>query len=384
MKYDKRGVSAEKKDVHEAIKNIDKGLYPNAFCKILPDYTTNDDDYAMLMHADTAGTKTSLAYLYWKETGDLSVWEGIVQDAVVMNLDDMACAGVFDNIVLSSTIGRNKNLISGDVIKTLIEGGQKLADKLADLGIRVHMAGGETADVGDIVRTIDVGFTAYARIKRDQVISINPQHGDVIVGLESCGQSTYEDTYNSGIGSNGLTFARHELLEKSYAKNYPESFDPHIDTDYVYTGKHKLTDKSKVEGMNIGQLLLSPTRTFMPLIAQVVRELGSGIHGIVHNTGGGQTKILHFVNDLHIIKDNLLDIPPIFQHIQEQSSVDWKEMFQVFNMGQRLEFYTSAENAAKILAISNAFNINAKVVGRVEKSKGKSLAIAHNGNKYNY
>lgn len=384
MKYDKRGVSADKKDVHEAIKNMDKGLYPDAFCKILPDYLSRDNEYAILMHADTAGTKTALAYLYWKETGDLRVWEGIVQDAVVMNMDDMACAGVIDNFVLSSTIGRNKNLISADVIKTIIGSGQKLVDKFSDLGFNIYLAGGETADVGDIVRTIDVGFTAFARLKREQVIRIHPQAGDAIVGLESCGQSSYEDDYNSGIGSNGLTFARHEMLDKSYAEKFPESFDPLIDPAYVYTGKCKLTDATKVNGKNIGQLLLSPTRTYLPVIARIIKEVNQGIHGIIHNTGGGQTKILHFVDHMHIVKDNLLDIPPVFQYIQEQSNADWKEMFQVFNMGQRLEFYASEKDAERIISIAKGFNIEAQIVGHVEKSTEKRLSISHKGHKYSY
>ncbi|MFC2114580.1 AIR synthase related protein [Bacteroidota bacterium] len=384
MKYDKRGVSAEKKDVHAAIKNIDKGLFPDAFCKVLPDYLSNDPDYAIMMHADTAGTKTSLAYLYWRETGDLSVWEGIVQDAVVMNLDDMACAGVVDNIILSSTIGRNKNLISGDVIKTIIEAGQKLIEKLKHLGVHVHLAGGETADVGDIVRTIDVGFTAFARIPRKQVIRINPVPGDVIVGVESYGQSSYEDCYNSGIGSNGLTFARHEILHTYYAEKYPESYDPHIDQEYVYTGKMKLTDPSSVAGKNIGQLLLSPTRTFLPFISEIIKAGIPNIHGIVHNTGGGQTKILHFVDKLHIIKDNLLDVPPVFRHIQEQSGADWKEMFQVFNMGTRLEFYTDEKSASQIMDYAQKFHLNSQVIGRVEKSDSKRLTIKHPSGVYNY
>ncbi|MBC8343790.1 MAG: phosphoribosylformylglycinamidine cyclo-ligase [Bacteroidetes bacterium] len=384
MKYDKRGVSADKKDVHEAIKNQDKGLYPDAFCKILPDSIYKDPEYAMLMHADTAGTKTVLAYLYWKESGDLSVWEGIVQDAIVMNIDDMACAGALDDFVLSSTMGRNKNLITAEVIKTIIESAQKLTGKFADLGFNLYLAGGETADVGDIVRTIDIGFTAYARLKRDQVIRINPQEADVIVGLESGGQSTYEENYNSGIGCNGLTFARHELLDKSYAEKYPESFDPHMDPAYVYTRQFKLMDESKITGKNIGQLLLSPTRTYLPVIAQVSREIKDGIHGIIHNTGGGQTKILHFIDKQLIVKDNLLDIPPVFQYIREQANTDWKEMFQVFNMGQRLEFYTHEKNAERIISIAKGYNIHAQVVGHVEKSTSKRLLIKHKGNKYSY
>jgi phosphoribosylformylglycinamidine cyclo-ligase len=383
-KYDKRGVSAEKKDVHTAIKNMDKGLFPNAFCKILPDFVANDPDYVNIMHADTAGTKTSLAYLYWKETGDLSVWEGIVQDAIVMNLDDMACAGAVDNIILSSTIGRNKNLIPGDVIKSIIEGNQKFIDRMKQFGVNMTLAGGETADVGDIVRSIDVGITAFARYQKKDVITIDPKVGDVIIGLESCGQSSYEKDYNSGIGSNGLTFARHELLHKEYAKKYPESFDPHIDKEYVYTGNLKLTDPSLVKGKNIGQLVLSPTRTYLPVLKAIIQELGNEIHGIVHNTGGGQTKILHFIDHLHIVKNNPLPIPPIFQHIQQQSNAEYSELFKVFNMGQRLEFYVPEKYASQIIDISTSFNIHAQQTGYVEKSNQKGLSISHQGNIYSY
>lgn len=375
MSYEKRGVSAKKTEVHEAIKNLDKGLFPNAFCKILPDYVANDPGFCNIMHADTAGTKTSLAYLYWRETGDLSVWKGIIQDSIVMNLDDMACAGAVDNIILSSTIGRNKNLVSGEVLKALIGGTSEFIDRMAELGIKITLAGGETADVGDIVRTADVGFTAFARFPKNEVIDINIKPGNVIVGLASYGKATYEDEYNSGIGSNGLTFARHEVLDNSYKSKYPESFDPAIDSEYVYSGKSKLTDNFEDAELNVGKLMLSPTRTFVPVIREILKKSRDKINGIIHCTGGGQTKVLHFIEDLHIIKDNLLPVPPVFRLIQSQKNAEWKEMYQVFNMGQRLEVYTDKENADEIISIAKSFNIDAQIVGFCESFSGKQVTL---------
>jgi len=385
MKYDKRGVSADKHEVHNAIKNLDKGLFPNAFCKVLPDYLNNDDQYGLIMHADTAGTKTSLAYLYWKETGDLSVWKGIVQDAIIMNIDDMACVGIVDNLVLSSTIGRNKNLITADVISELINQTLFFLKKMSSLGINIHLAGGETADVGDIVRTIDVGVTVTARIRKDHVIVIDPHPGDVIVGLSSFGRSFYEDEYNSGIGSNGLTFARHEVLSKVYAENYPESFDPNLDDSFVYTGKNILTTPSPIDGITTGKLLLSPTRTYMPVIKEILQNINKeDIHGIIHCTGGGQTKILHFINDLQIIKNNMFEIPPVFKMIQKQGNCDWAEMFKVFNMGHRLEIYCPESVARLVIDSSEKFNIKAQIIGYVEKSESKTVEIHHSGKVYTF
>jgi phosphoribosylformylglycinamidine cyclo-ligase len=382
MSYEKRGVSASKTEVHEAIKKLDKGLFPNAFCKILPDFAGNDPNYVNIMHADTAGTKTSLAYLYWKETGDTSVWKGIVQDAIVMNLDDMACAGALDNIILSSTIGRNKGLVSGDVVKELINGAMEFIEKMKRLGIHIHHAGGETADVGDIVRTADVGFTAFARYLKKDVLNIDIQPGDAIIGFASYGQSSYEDEYNSGIGSNGLTFARHETLSYYYSETYPESYDPNLDNDYVYTGNQRLTDD--FEGYGVGKLLLSPTRTFVPVIREIQSKLGEKIHGIIHNTGGGQTKVLHFIDNLHIIKDNLIEVPPVFRMIQSQNNADWKEMFQVFNMGQRLEVYANKSLAADLIAIAKSFNIHAQIVGYVTEGTTKKLTLKTRVGEFGY
>lgn len=363
-KYSQRGVSAGKEDVHKAIKGLDKGLYPNAFCKIIPDITGKDPAYCNLMHADTAGTKTSLAYLYWRETGDLSVWKGIVQDAIVMNLDDMACVGCVDDIMLSSTVGRNKTHVSGEVVGAIIQGAAELAEELKEMGIQLHLTGGETADVGDIVRTADVGFTAFARMKRSEVIETAVQPGDVIVGLASYGQSIYEKKYNSGIGSNGLTNARHDVLNHVYADKYPESYDrANIPEELVYVGKHLLTDKYEGLDLNIGQLLLSPTRTFLPLMKELLQGHREKIHGMIHCTGGGQTKVMKFVQNLHVIKDNLLDTPPVFRLIQESSGASWKEMYQVFNMGHRMEIYTDKDTAQEILAMADRFQIDAKIVG---------------------
>jgi phosphoribosylformylglycinamidine cyclo-ligase len=376
LSYEKRGVSAKKTEVHEAIKNLDKGLYPNAFCKVLPDVAAGDPEWCNIMHADTAGTKTSLAYMYWKETGNLDTWKGIVQDAIVMNLDDMACTGVVNNIMLSSTIGRNKNLVTGEALKALIEGTVEFIAKMQAQGIDLLLTGGETADVGDIVRTADVGFTAFARLPRKDILDINIKAGNVIVGFASYGQSTYEDKYNSGIGSNGLTFARHEALSHEYATKYPECFDPGLDKEVVFSGDMKLTEKTEDGLPDVGTLLLSPTRTFLPLIKKMLGSYREKLDGIIHCTGGGQTKVLHFIKNLHIIKNNLLPVPSVFKMIQSQKNCDWKEMYQVFNMGQRLEVYTDAETAQKLIEISNSFNIEAKVIGRVEGFSGKQLTLS--------
>ncbi len=364
--YAARGVSAGKEDVHRAIRHLDKGLYPDAFCKILPDLAGSDDAWCNIMHADTAGTKTSLAYLYWRETGDLSVWRGIVQDAIVMNLDDMACAGVTEGIILSSTIGRNKNKVPGEVLEALIDGTRTLLDELNDKGLRCTLAGGETADVGDIVRTVDVGFTAFARLPRSQVQRIQIKPGAVIVGFASYGQANYERTYNSGMGSNGLTYARHEMLHSSYATRYPESFDPALDPAVVYQGPHHLTNAAPGTDQTIGQLLLSPTRTYLPLIRDMLAAHRDAIQGIVHCTGGGQTKVLHFARHLHIIKDSLLPIPPLFRLIQAARGADWRELFRVFNMGIRLEVYTDAATAPALIALACKYMIDATIIGSVE------------------
>lgn len=381
LKYDLRGVSATKEDVHKAIIGLDKGLYPNAFCKVIPDVVAGDEDYCNIMHADTAGTKTSLAYMYWKETGNLEVWRGIARDAMVMNFDDMGCIGCIDNIVLSSTIGRNKNLISGDVIKILIDETVAFTEKLRSLGVSITLAGGETADVGDVVRTIDVGYTAFARMKRSDVLENDIQDGDVIVGLSSFGQATYEDTYNGGMGCNGLTSARHDVLNFYYAEEYPESFDPKTPESVIYMGMRRLTDEVSVggKGFDVGQLLLSPTRTYLPVLSRLMKEKQLNIHGIIHNTGGGQTKVLNFVENKHIIKDNLFEIPTLFSLIMEQSDTSLKEMYQVFNMGHRLEVYLPKEEAQAVIDIANSFNIEAQIVGRVESSdSGNKLTLKTN------
>jgi phosphoribosylformylglycinamidine cyclo-ligase len=382
--YAKRGVSSQKEDVHEAIKDINKGLFPNAFCKILPDYTTNDTDYACIMHADTAGTKSILAYLYWKETGDLSVWKNIAQDAIVMNIDDMICAGATDNFILSSTIARNKNLIPKEVLAAIIQGCEEIIDTWQSFGINIHSAGGETADVGDLVKTIDVGYTAFARLPRKHVISIDPQPGDVIVGFASFGQASYETEYNSGIGCNGLTSARHDILLKEYATRFPESFDTNLLDEVIYIGKHKLTDEGE-HGLNIGKMLLSPTRTFSPLVKRIVEQYRHGIHGIVHNTGGGQTKCLKYItSNVKLIKDNLFSPPSIFNLIHEASKIDYQEMYQVFNMGTRLEIYTSAHLANEMIALANTFDIEAKIVGSVVGSDKKELLIKNEFGEFAY
>lgn len=378
-RYSKRGVSASKEDVHNAIKNIDKGLYPKAFCKIVPDYLTNDDDYCLVMHADGAGTKSSLAYMYWKETGDISVWKGIAQDALVMNIDDLICVGAVDNIMLSSTIGRNKNLVpGGEVISAIINGTESLIDDLKEHGITIHSTGGETADVGDLVRTIIVDSTVTARLRREQVIdNANIQVGDVIVGLASFGQASYEREYNGGMGSNGLTSARHDVFSKYLAAKYPESYDASVPQDLVYSGSKKLTDTVDGVSLDAGKLVLSPTRTYAPVVKKILEDLNAAeIHGMVHCSGGAQTKILHFIGDnLHVVKDQMFEMPPLFKMIQEESKTDWKEMYQVFNCGHRLEVYVKPEVADSIISISKSFGIDAKVIGRVEQSEKKQLTI---------
>lgn len=387
-RYNLRGVSASKEDVHNAIAKIDKGLFPKAFCKIVPDYLSGDENYCIIMHADGAGTKSSLAYLYWKETGDISVWEGIAQDAIIMNTDDLLCVGAVDTILLSSTIGRNKNLIPAEVISAIINGTEKVLEQLRSYGIGIHSTGGETADVGDIVRTIIVDSTVVCRMKRSDVIdNKNIQAGDVIVGLASSGQATYETEYNGGMGSNGLTSARHDVFEKSLANKYPESFDPAVPESLIYSGKVGLTEKinfehqSQIPNLNTqistdaGKLVLSSTRTYAPIIKKIIDKYRSQIHGMVHCSGGAQTKVLHFVDNVHVIKDNLFPIPPLFKMIQEQSGTDWKEMYTVFNMGHRMELYLPEAIAADIIAISRSFNVDAQIVGRVEASDKKRLTI---------
>jgi len=385
-RYAQRGVSASKEDVHNAIKNIDKGLFPKAFCKIVPDYLTNNDDYCLIMHADGAGTKSSLAYMYWKETGDISVWKGIAQDALIMNIDDLLCVGATDNIMLSSTIGRNKNLIPGDVISAIINGTEELIAELKGFGVTIHSTGGETADVGDLVRTIIVDSTVTARIKRKDVIdNANIKEGDVIVGLESFGQATYEKEYNGGMGSNGLTSARHDVFHNYLAKKYPESFDASVPEELVYSGNTKLTDKVEDAPIDAGKLVLSPTRTYAPIIKSILSKYKSDkVHGMIHCSGGAQTKILHFVDNLHIVKDNMFAIPPLFKLIQEQSKTDWKEMYQVFNCGHRMELYISPEIANDIIEISKSFNVDAQVIGRVAASDSKKLTIKSEFGVFNY
>ncbi len=385
-RYAQRGVSASKEDVHSAIKNIDKGLFPKAFCKIVPDYLTADDKYCLIMHADGAGTKSSLAYMYWKETGDVSVWKGIAQDALIMNIDDLLCVGATDNIMLSSTIGRNKNLIPGEVISAIINGTEELLEELKNFGVTIHSTGGETADVGDLVRTIIVDSTVTARMKREDVIdNANIKEGDVIVGLASFGQATYETAYNGGMGSNGLTSARHDVFSKILAEKYPESYDAAVPADLVYSGNTNLTDTVKDAPIDAGKLVLSPTRTYAPIIKQILSKFDSrSIHGMVHCSGGAQTKILHFIDNLHIIKDNLFDVPPLFKLIQENSGTDWKEMYQVFNMGHRMELYVSPEVAEEIISISKSFNVDAQIVGKVKASDEKKLTITSEFGTYTY
>ena len=376
-RYAQRGVSAAKEDVHQAIKNVDKGLFPKAFCKIVPDFLTNDPAYCLIMHADGAGTKSSLAYMYWKETGDLSVWKGIAQDALIMNIDDLLCVGAFQDILLSSTIGRNKNKIPGEVIAAIINGTESLIADLGNFGIRIHSTGGETADVGDLVRTIIVDSTVTARIKREDVIdNANIQAGDVIVGLASFGQATYENFYNGGMGSNGLTSARHDVFNHDLAKKYPETFDHEVPEDLVYSGSVGLLDEVENSPINAGKLVLSPTRTYAPIIKEILSQIDrKSIHGMVHCSGGAQTKVLHFVDNVHVIKDNLFDVPPLFKLIQKESKTDWKEMYQVFNCGHRMELYVPESVANQVIEISESFGVDAKIVGRVTDFEGKKLTI---------
>ncbi len=376
-RYSLRGVSAAKEDVHNAIKNIDKGLFPKAFCKIVPDHLTGDEDYCLIMHADGAGTKSSLAYMYWKETGDILVWKGIAQDALIMNIDDLLCVGAVDNIMLSSTIGRNKNLVPGEVISAIINGTEELIEELKSFGVTIHSTGGETADVGDLVRTIIVDSTVTARMKRADVIdNANIRSGDVIVGLASYGQASYEMEYNGGMGSNGLTSARHDVFDNYLAHRYPESYDASVPAELVYSGKVKLTDEVENSPIDAGKLVLSPTRTYAPIIKKILEKYTpKDIHGMVHCSGGAQTKVLHFVDNVHVVKDNLFPVPPLFKLIQDQSNTDWKEMYQVFNCGHRMELYVPQEIADDIIAISKSFNVDAQIVGRVQASEAKKLTI---------
>ncbi len=377
-KYEKRGVSASKEEVHAAIAHLDKGLFPTAFCKILPDLAAGNSKYCNMLHADTAGTKSSLAYLYWRETGDLSVWAGVAQDAIVMNLDDMACAGCTDNFMLSSTIGRNKTLIPGEVIAAIIRGTSEFADAMRQHGVNIELAGGETADVGDIVRTIDVGYTAFARMKRSEVIVPDIRPGDVVVGLASFGQATYENAYNGGMGSNGLTAARHDVLSKVYAEKYPESFDPNLPAEVVYSGDQLLTNSIQLpnkQSIPVGKLLLSPTRTYLPVLQELIRDHRKKIHALIHVTGGGQTKVLKFFKDALIVKDNLFPIPPLFSLIQKSSQTSWKEMYQVFNMGHRMEIYLPARHADTVMAIAEKYGIEARILGRVERGQGEKVLV---------
>jgi len=386
QRYNLRGVSASKEDVHNAIKNIDKGLFPKAFCKIIPDYLTNDNDYCIIMHADGAGTKSSLAYMYWKETGDISVWKGIAQDALIMNIDDLLCVGATDNILLSSTIGRNKSLIPAEVLSAIINGTEELIEDLKQHGVTIHSTGGETADVGDLVRTIIVDSTVTARMKRSDVIdNANIQAGDVIVGLASYGQASYEKEYNGGMGSNGLTSARHDVFAKYLAEKYPESYDASVPNELVYSGQAQLTDAVENSPIDAGKLVLSPTRTYAPVIKKILSKYKSDkIHGMVHCSGGAQTKVLHFVDNVHVIKDNLFPVPPLFKLIQEQSKTTWKEMYQVFNCGHRMEIYVSTEIAQEIIEISKSFNIDAQIVGKVETSNEKKLTIVSEYGNFEY
>ncbi|MBV6485514.1 MAG: Phosphoribosylformylglycinamidine cyclo-ligase [Flavobacteriales bacterium] len=375
-RYLQRGVSASKEDVHNAIKKIDKGLYPKAFCKIIPDYLTGSEEHCVVMHADGAGTKSSLAYAYWKETGDLSVWKGIAQDALIMNIDDLLCVGAIDHILVSSTIGRNKNLIPGEVLSEIINGSEQILENLRDLGIGIYSTGGETADVGDLVKTIIVDSTVTCRMKRNDVINnANIKVGNVIVGLASYGKATYEEEYNGGMGSNGLTSARHDVFNKTIATKYPETFDNNVPNELVYSGKYNLTDKIEGVELNVGKLVLSPTRTYAPIIKKIIEKHKGRIDGMVHCSGGAQTKILHFVDDLHIVKDNLFDVPPLFKLIKDESGTDWKEMYKVFNMGHRMELYVDESIAEDIISISKSFDVDAKIIGRVESKGEKKLTI---------
>ena len=384
-RYDLRGVSADKTDVHNAIKGIDKGLYPKAFCKIVPDYLSGSEDHCIIMHADGAGTKSALAYMYWKETGDLSVWKGIAMDAITMNLDDLLCVGATDNILLSSTIGRNKNLIPGEVISAIINGTEKILDDLRKHGIGIFSTGGETADVGDLVRTIIVDSTVSCRMKRSEVIdNANIKVGNVIVGLASFGQATYESEYNGGMGSNGLTSARHDVFHSYLKEKFPESYDPQVPNELIYSGSKKLTDSVEGSPIDVGKLVLSPTRTYAPIMKRILEQHRSDIDGIVHCSGGAQTKVLHFIHDLHVIKDKLFEIPPLFQLIQEESKTEWQEMYKVFNMGHRMEIYTDEATAKEVISISESFGVAAQIIGRCERSEQKKLTIRSPYGEFNY
>ncbi len=385
LRYSQRGVSASKEDVHNAIRTIDKGIFPKAFCKVIPDLLAGDENYCNIMHADGAGTKSSLAYLYWKETGDMSVWKGIAQDAIVMNLDDLLCVGATDNILLSSTIGRNKNKIPGEVISAIINGTEEFLQEMRDLGIGMYLTGGETADVGDLVRTIIVDSTVTARMKRSEVISNDRiQPGDVIIGLSSTGKSTYEKEYNGGMGSNGLTSARHDVFQHNYASAFPESYDNSIPEELVYSGKLKLTDKTEIEDVDAGKIVLSPTRTYAPVIKKILEALRPEVHGMVHCSGGAQTKVLHFIDNLHVIKNNLFPVPPLFRMIQTQSGTPWQEMYKVFNMGHRMEIYVKEAFAQQIIDISRSFNIEAQVIGKCEPFTGKKVSVETEHGKFEY
>lgn len=375
-RYLQRGVSSGKEDVHRAIRNVDKGLFPNAFCKVVPDMLSGDPEYCLVMHADGAGTKSSLAYMYWKETGDLSVWKGIAQDAIVMNLDDLLCVGITGNILLSSTIGRNKHKIPGEVITAIIEGSEEILRNLRELGVKIYSTGGETADVGDLVRTIIVDSTVVARVERSEIVETRISPGDVIVGLSSTGQATYEDNYNGGMGSNGLTSARHDVFGHYLAKKYPESFDPEIPVSLVYSGTKSLTDSIEELGLDAGRLVLSPTRTYAPVIKEILDKYRRSIHGMIHCSGGAQTKVLHFADHVHIIKNNLFPVPPLFRMIQEESKTTWREMYQVFNMGHRFEIYTDEETAAGVIQLAGRYKIDARVIGHCEPASRKKLTIA--------
>ena len=384
-RYQARGVSAGKEDVHNAIKKLDKGLFPKAFCKIIPDYLTGDESHCIVMHADGAGTKSSLAYMYWKKTGDLSVWKGIAQDALIMNIDDLLCVGATGPILLSSTIGRNKNLIPGEVISAIINGTEEILEELRSYGIEIHSTGGETADVGDLVRTIIVDSTVVCRMKRSDVISNHTiQTGDVIVGLASFGKATYENDYNGGMGSNGLTSARHDVFSKELALEFPDSFDPNVPSEYIYSGSKELLDKIDGSPIDAGKLVLSPTRTYAPIIKQILDKHRSEIHGMVHCSGGAQTKVLHFVDNVHVIKDNLFPTPPLFDLIQKESNTDWKEMYKVFNMGHRMELYVKPDIAESIISISKSFDVDARIVGRVESSTDAKVTIKSDKGNFEY
>jgi phosphoribosylformylglycinamidine cyclo-ligase len=384
-RYNQRGVSASKEDVHEAISNLDKGLFPKAFCKIVADHLGNDPDYCTVMHADGAGTKSALAYIYWKETGDLGVWKGIAQDALIMNIDDLLCVGATGNILLSSTIGRNKNKIPGEVISAIINGTEEILQMLRHYGLNIISTGGETADLGDLVRTIAVDSTVVARMKKSDVIdNARIAQGDVIIGLASYGKAIYEDEYNGGMGSNGLTSARHDVFTHAYATKYPETFDDSVPKELVYSGSYNVTDALPGVDVNVGKLVLSPTRTYAPVMIQVLQQFRKEIHGLVHCSGGAQTKVLHFIENLHVIKDNLFDVPPLFKLIQEESGTDWKEMHKVFNMGHRMEIYVAEKHAAEIIALSKSFDVDAKVIGRVEDAPSKKVTLKTNFGEYIY